>query len=193
MRKEVLQGGLQELLLFQPHILSSHPLPCLYPVRCTSVFAVVQSLRCVWLYGTPWTEHVRPPCPSPTPRACSNSCPLSQWYHPTISSFVIPFSSWLQSLPASVFSNESALCIRWPKDSPSVLPMNIQDWFPLGWSGWISLQSKRLSKVSNSTVQKHQLFGARLSLVQLSHPCVTTGKTTALTRWTFVDKVMSLL
>ena len=116
MRKEVLQGGLQELLLFQPHILSSHPLPWLYPVRCTSAFVVVQSLRCVWLYATPWTEHFRPPCPSPTPRACSNSCPLSQWYHPTISSSVIHFSSWLQSLPASVFSNESALCIRWPKD-----------------------------------------------------------------------------
>ena len=78
--------------------------------------------------------------------------------------------------------------------SISVLPMNIQDWFPLGWTGWISLQSKRLSRVfSNTTVQKHQFFGTQtFFIVQLSHPYMTTGKTIALTRWTFVDKVMSL-
>ena len=78
--------------------------------------------------------------------------------------------------------------------SASVLPMNIQDWFPLAWTGWISLQSKGLSRVfSNTTVQKHQFFCAQLSLVQLSHPYMTTGKTIALTRWTFVGKVTSLL
>ena len=78
--------------------------------------------------------------------------------------------------------------------STSVLPKNTQDWSPLGWTGWISLQSKGLSRVfSNSTVQKHQFFCAQLSIVQLSHPSMTTGKTIALTRWTFVDKVMSLL
>ena len=103
-----------------------------------------------------------------------------------------------------VFSNESVLRIRWPSTgvsaSASVLPVNIQDWFPLRWIGWISLQSKGLSRVSsNTTVQKHQFFGTQLSFqcsafftVQLSHPYMTTGKTTSLTRWTFVGKVMSL-
>ena len=99
-----------------------------------------------------------------------------------------------------VFYNEWVLRIRCPKYSrvsplASVLPMNIQDWFPLGWTGWISLQSKGLSRVfSNTTIQKHQFFGAQLSfMVQLSHPFMTTGKTKALTRWTFVGKVISLL
>ena len=98
-----------------------------------------------------------------------------------------------------VFSNEPALCIRWPKYwsfSFSISPSNeYQDWFPLGLTGLISLQSKGLSSIfSNTTVQKHQFFSARLSLmVQLSHPYMTTGKTIALTRWTFVGKVMSLL
>ena len=97
-----------------------------------------------------------------------------------------------------VFSNESVLHIRWPKfgvsASTSVLPMNTQDWSPLGWTGWITLQSKGLSRVfSNTTVQKHQFFGAQLSLDQLSHPYMTTRKTIALTKWTFIDKVISLL
>ena len=96
-----------------------------------------------------------------------------------------------------VFSNESALCIRWPKygvpASASVLPMNTQDWQPLGWTGWISLQSKGLSRLfCNTTVQNHQFFSISL-IVQLSHPYMTTGKTIALARWTFVGKVMSLL
>ena len=96
-----------------------------------------------------------------------------------------------------VFSSESVLYIRWPKywsfTSAWVLPMNIQDWFPLGWTGWISLLSKGLSRVfSNTTVQKHQFFSTQLFMVQLSHPYLTTGKTIALTRQTFVDKVMSL-
>ena len=107
-------------------------------------------------------QHLRPPCPSPTPRAYSNSGPLSQWCHPIISSSVIPFSSHLQSFPASGSFQMSQLSASGGQSIgasalASVLPMNIQDWFPLGWTGWISLQSKGLSRVfSNTTVQKHQ-------------------------------------
>ena len=115
-------------------------------------------------------QHARPPCPSPTPRIYPNSCPLSRWCHPTISSSVIPFSSSLQSFPASgsfprtQFFASGGQNIR-VSASASVLPMNIQDWFALRWTGWISLQSKGLSKVfSNTTVQKHQFFSAQLSL-----------------------------
>ena len=115
-------------------------------------------------------QHARPPCPSPTPRAYSNSCPWSQWCHPTISSSVVPFSSCPQSFPASgscqmsQFFASGGQSIR-GSTSTSVLPMNIQDWFPLGWTGWISLQSKGLSRVfSNTTVQKHLFFGTQLSL-----------------------------
>ena len=115
-------------------------------------------------------QHSRLPCPLPTPRACSNSCPLSQWFHPSISSSVIPFSSCLQSFPASESFPVSQFFasggqIIGVSASVSVLPMNIQDWFPLGLTGWISLQSKGLSRVfSNPTVQKHQFFGTQLSL-----------------------------
>ena len=108
-------------------------------------------------------QHARPPCPSPTPGVFPNSCPLSWWYHPTISSSVIPFSSCLQSFPASgsfqisQYSASDGQSIG-VSASTSVLPMNIQDWFPLVWTGWISLQSKGLSRVfSNTTVQKPQL------------------------------------
>ena len=143
-------------------------------------------------------QHARLPCPSPTLRACSNSCPLSWWCHPTISSSVVHFSC-LQSFPASGSFQMSPF---FPSGGQSigvsasalVLPMNIQDWFPLGWTGWISLQSKGLSRVFNTTVQKHQFFGAKLFfIVQLSHPYMTTGKTIALTRRTFVGKVISLI
>ena len=120
-------------------------------------------------------QHTRPLCPSPTPGAYSNSCPLSRWCHPTISSSVVPFSSCLQSFPASGSFQMSQLFessgqnIR-ASASSTVLPMNIQDWFPLGSTGWISLQSKGLSKVfSNTTVQKHQFFGAQLSSKSNSH------------------------
>ena len=115
-------------------------------------------------------QHARPPCPSPTPRVYPNSCPLSQWCHPTISSSVIPFSSHLQSFPASGSFQMSQLFTSGGQSigvsvSASVLPMNTQDWSPLGWTGWISLQSKGPSRVfSNTTVQKHQFFGAQLSL-----------------------------
>ena len=111
-------------------------------------------------------QHARPPCPLPTPRVYSNSCPLSQWCHPTISSLVVPFSSCPQSFPASGPFQISQFFTSGGQSigvlaSSSVLPMNIQDWFPLGWTGWISLQSKGLSRVfSNTTVQKHQFFSA---------------------------------
>ena len=113
-------------------------------------------------------QHARLPCPSPTPRACSNSCPSSWWCHPTISSSVIPFSSCLQSFPASGSFPMSQFFTSGDQSigaSASVLPMNIQDWFPLGLTGWISLQSKGLWRVfSNTTVQKHQFFSTQLSL-----------------------------
>ena len=115
-------------------------------------------------------QHARPPCPSPTPRVNSNSCPLSRWCHPTISSSVVPFSSCPQSFPASGSFPMSQLFTSSGQGtgvsaSTSVLPMNTRDWSPLGWTGWISLQSKGLSRVfSNTTVQKHQFFGAQLSI-----------------------------
>ena len=115
-------------------------------------------------------EHTRLPCPSTTPGACSNSCPSHQWCHPTISSSVIPFSSCPQSFPASGFFPRSQFFASGAQSvgvsaSAIVLLTNIQDWFPLGWTGCISLQSKGLSRVfSNNTVQKHQFFGAQLSL-----------------------------
>ena len=116
-------------------------------------------------------QHTRLSCPSPTPRACSNSCPLSRWCHPTISSSVVPFSSCLQSFPASgsfqmsQFFKSGGQSIE-VSASASVLPMTVQDWFLLGWTGWISLQFKGLS---NTTVQKHQFFSAQLSLESNSH------------------------
>ena len=108
--------------------------------------------------------------PSPTPGACSNTGPSSWWFYPTISSSVIPFSSCLQSFPASRSFRVSQFFASGGQSigasaSASVLPMNIQDWFPLGWTSWISLKSKGLSRVfSNTTVQKHQFFSAQLSL-----------------------------
>ena len=142
-------------------------------------------------------QHTRLSCPSPSPRACSNSCPLSQWFHPTISSSVLPFSSCLQSFPAF----ESFL-VSWlltsggqsigASASASVLPMNVQD---LGLTSLISLQSKRLSK---SLLQHHSskapvLHHSAFIMVQISHLYMTTGKTIALTRWTLVNKITSLL
>ena len=118
----------------------------------------------------PGLQHTRLPCPTPTPRAYSNSCPLSWWCYPTISSSAIPFSSRFQSFPALGFFQMSQFFASEGQNiagsaSDSVLTMRIQDWFPLGWAGWISLQSKGLSRVfSNTTVQKHQFFSAQLSL-----------------------------
>ena len=140
------------------------------------VFSSVQFSRSVvsislWPHES---QHTRPPCPSQTPGVYSDSCPLSRWCHPAISSSVIPFSSCPQSLPASGSFPMSQL-FKWGGQSigvsasASVIPMNTQDW-SLGWTGWISLQSKRLSRVfSNTTVQKHQFFGTQLSSQSNSH------------------------
>ena len=120
-------------------------------------------------------QHVRFPCPSPSPGVCSNSCSLSQWCHLTVSSSDGLLSFCVQSFPASgsfpvswLFASDSQS--TGASASASVLPMNIQNWFPLGWTGWISLQSEGLSRFfSNTTVQKHQFFGAQLSLWSNSH------------------------
>ena len=170
---------------------SRPPLLRLFAVRGTSLFKIfslslsqllslihkalhcsVQFSHSVMSYSLRFHElqHARLPCPSPTPGVYPNSCPLSQWCHLTISSSVIPFSSCPQSFPASGSFQMSQLFASGGQNigvsaSTSVLPMNIQDWFPFGWTGWISLQSKGLSRVfSNTTVQKHQFFGAQLSL-----------------------------
>ena len=119
----------------------------------------------LWLHGP---QHARLPCPSPSAEVCSNSCPLSPWCHPTISSSVIPFSSCLQSFPASGSFLMSLLFTSGGQSigvSASVLPMNIYSWFPLGLTGFISLQSKGLSRVfSSTTVQRYQFFGTLPSL-----------------------------
>ena len=142
-----------------------------------SLFSSVQFIRSV-MSDSLWPhalQHARPPCPSPTPRVYSNSCPSSQWCHPAISSSVVPFSSCSQSLPASGSFPMSQL-FTWGDQSigvlasTSVLPMNTQDWSPFKWTGWISLQFNGLSRVfSKITVQKHQFFGIQLSLQSNSH------------------------
>ena len=121
------------------------------------------------------SQHARPPCPSPTTGVYSNPCPSIWWFHPTISSSVVPFSSCPNSVPAWGSFPRSQL-FTWGGQSfgvsasASVLPMNTQGWFPLGWTGWISVQSKGLSRVlSNTTIQKHQFFGAQLSSQFNSH------------------------
>ena len=139
---------------------------------CSSRLVVSNSLRPHGL------QHTRFPCPSPSPGVCSNSCPWSWWCHPTISSSVILFSSCLQSFPASgsfpmsQFFASGSQSIGAATSAASVLPMNIQGWFPLGWTGWISLQSRGFPKVfSNITVQKYQFFCAQPSLWSNSHIC----------------------
>ena len=120
-------------------------------------------------------QHARPPCQPPTPRVHPNSCPLSQWCHPTISSSVVPFSSCLQSFPASGSFQMSQLFASGGQSigsfSFNISPSNEHslDWFPLGWTDWIPLQPKGLSRVFSTTVQKHEFFGAQLSLQSNSH------------------------
>ena len=144
-------------------------------------------------------QHATLPCPSPTPRVHSNSWPSSWWCHPTISSSVIPFSSHLQSFPASGSFQMSQLLTSGGQSirvsaSASVLPMNIQDWFPLGLTDLIPLLFKGLSRVFSKHSSKASiLWHSAFFIVQLSHPFMTTGKTIALTRRTFAGKVMSLL
>ena len=151
----------------------------------------------LWPHGL---QHARLPCPSPTPGVYSNSCPLSRWCHPTISSSVVPFFSCRQSFPASGSFQMSQFFKSGGQSigvsaSASILPMNIKDWFPLGLIGWISLQSKGLIRVfSNTTFKKASvLWCSAFFMVQHSYPYMTTEKTIALTRWTFVGKIMSLL
>ena len=134
----------------------------------------VQLLTCVTLFAAPQTAaHQAFLSICPAPRACSNSCPLSWWCHPTISFFVVPFSSCLQSFPASGSFLMSWLLVSGGQTtgaSASVVPMNIRGWFPLGLTGLIFLQSKGLSRVfSNTTLQKHQFFSAQLSFWSNSH------------------------
>ena len=144
-------------------------------------------------------QHAKLPCPSLSARVCSNSHPLSWWCHPTISSSIALFSSRPQSFPASGSFLISQLFASGGQSirasaSASALPVNIQDWFPLGLSGLISLLSKGLSRVfSSTTVQKLQFFVAQTSLWSNSHPYMTIRKTVALTIWTFFSKAMSLL
>ena len=151
---------------------------------------------CLTLCDPNSLQHTRPPCPSPTPRVYPNSRPLSWWCHPTISSSIIPFSPWLQSFPASgsfqmsQFFTSAGQSIG-VSTSASVLPINIQDWFPW-WTGWISLLSKGLSRVfSNHSSKASILQHSAFFIVQLSHPYMTTGKTIALTRPTFVSNVFA--
>ena len=135
----------------------------------------IQLLSHVQLFATPWTWHTRLPCPSPSPRACSNSCPWSQWCPPAISSSVVPFSTCSQSFPVSgpfpmSWLFESGGQSIGASASASVLPMNIQSWLPLGLTGWISLQSKGFSRVfSSTTIRKHQFFSTQPSLWSSSH------------------------
>ena len=135
-------------------------------IQYQSISSVTQSYLILRTHGL---QHAKLPCPSPTPRACSNSYPSSQWCHPTISSSVIHFSclqsfSTSGSFPMNQFSTSGGQSIG-VSASVSVLPMNVQDWFPLGWTGWISLLSKGFSSIfSNTTVQKHQFFCAQLSI-----------------------------
>ena len=145
------------------------------------------------------SQHTRPPYPSPTPRIHSDSCPSSQWFHPAISSSVVPFSSCPQSLPASVFSNESTLHMRWPKywsfsfsmfpfkDIPGLIS------FRMDWLDLLAVQGTLKSLLQHHSSKASILRRSAFFTVQLSHPYMTTGKTVALTRRTFVGKVMSLL
>ena len=133
----------------------------------------------LWPHGL---QHTRLPCPSPTPGAYSNSCPLSQWCYPTSSSSVVPFSSCLECFPASRSFQTSQFFASGGQSigataSALGLPMNIQNWFPLGWTGWISLQPKRLSRVFSNTSSKASIFWhSAFFIVQLSHPYVTIVK-----------------
>ena len=145
-------------------------------------------------------QRARLTCPSPTPGACSNSCPTSWWCHPTISSSVIPFSPCLQSFPASgsfpmsQFLASRSQSIR-VSASASVLPMNIQDWFSfrIDWLDLLAVQGTLKSLLQHHSSKASILWCSAFFMVQLSHPYMTTGKSIVLTRWTFVDKVMSLI
>ena len=162
-----------------------------FSVLLFSHLVVSDSLR------THGLQHARLPFPSPSPRACSDPCPLSQWCHPTISSSVFPFSSCLQSFPALVFSNESAFPIRWPKYwSFSISPSNEYSGlisFRIDWFDLLTVQKTLKSLLQYHRSKASILWHSAFIMVQLSHAYMTTGKTIALTRCTFVGKVTSLL
>ena len=149
----------------------------LCPAFSSVQFSSVQSLSRVWLFVIPWTAANQASLSITNSQSCSNSCPLGQWGHPAITSSVVPFSSCLQSFPASGSFQMSHFFVSGDRSigalaSASVLPMNIQDWFPLGWTDLISLQSKGLSRVfSDTAIQKHQFFSA-----QLYGPALTWAK-----------------
>ena len=172
-------------------------LPCqlqnVWPLFQFSCSALSNSL---WPHGLP---HARPPCPSPTPRAHSNSCPLSRWWHPTISASVVSFSICLQSPSIRVFSNELVLHIRWLKYwsfSFSISPSNKYSGlisFRMDWLDIPAVQGTLKRLLQHHSSKASILQCSTFFIVQLSHPCMTTGKTVALIRWTFVGKVMPLL
>ena len=145
------------------------------------------------------SQHARPPCPSPTPGVHSDSHPSSPWCHPAISSSVIPFSSCPQSLPVSVFSNESTLHMGWPKYQSFSLSIILSKEIPelisfrMDWLDLLAVQGTLKSLLQHHSLKASILQHSAFFTVQPSHPYMTTGKTIALTRWTFVDKVMSLL
>ena len=145
------------------------------------------------------SQHDRPPCPSPTPGIHSDSRPSSRWCHPAISSSVVPVSSCPQSLPASVFSNESTLHMRWPKYwsfSFSIIPSKEIPGlisFRMDWLDLLAVQGTLKSLLQHHSSKLSILWYSAFFTVQLSHPYMTTGKTIALTRWTLVGKVISLL
>ena len=152
----------------------------------------------LWPHGL---QHARLPCPSLSPGVCSSSCPMSQWWHPTISSSVVPFSSCPQSLPASVISNKSALHIRWPKYwsfsfSFSISPSNEYSRlisFRIDWFDLLTVQGTLKNLLQHHNSKASVLWHSAFFMVQLSYLYVTAGKNIALTMWTFAGKVMSLI
>ena len=162
-------------------------------------FSSEQLLSRVWLFATPWTAALQASLPSPTPGVHPNPCPSSWWCHPNISSSVAPFSSFLQSFPASVFFNESALRIKWPKYwsfslniSPSSEHPGLIS-FRMDWLDLLTVQGPLKSLLQYHSSKASIFWHSAFFTVQLSHPYMTTRKTIALTRRTFVGKVMSLL
>ena len=160
-------------------------------------FSCLVMSNSLWPHGL---QHTRPPYPSPTPGVYSNSCPLSRWCHPTVSSSVVPFSSRLQSFPSiRIFSNESALHIRWPKDwsfSFNISPSNEYSGlisFRMDWLDLRAVQGTLKSLLQHHSSKASSLLCSAFCIVQLSHPCMAAGKTIVLARRTFVGKVVSLL